>query len=108
MTDFQAEGLLDGVEGEAREARLALLEQLDGEGVPIAELREAVAAGRLTLLPVERGIAGDGARYTPREVAELSGGDLELLQRASAALGIPYPDPDERGLQEADLQAAGG
>jgi adenylate cyclase len=106
MTDFQAEGLLDGVEGEAREARLALLEQLDGEGVPLAELREAVAAGRLTLLPVERGIAGDGARYTPREVAELSGGDLELLQRASAALGIPYPDPDERGLQEADLQAA--
>jgi len=106
MIDFEAEGLLDGVEGEARADRLALLEQLAGEGVPREELREAVAAGRLTLLPVERGIAGDGPRYTPREVAELSGGDLGLLQRASAALGLPYPDPDERSLNEADLEAA--
>ena len=106
MTDFDAEGLLDGLEGQARADRLALLEQLDGEGVPLEELREAVAAGRLTLLPVERGIAGDGARYSPREIAELSGGDLQLLQRASAALGLPYPDPDERSLHEADLEAA--
>lgn len=106
MIDFEAEGLLDGLAGEARADRLALLEQLAGEGVPLEELREAVAAGRLTLLPVERGIAGDGVRYTPREIAELSGGDLGLLQRASAALGLPYPDPDERSLNEADLEAA--
>src|SRR3954453_14690532 len=106
MIDFDAEGLLDGVEGEARTDRLALLEQLAGEGVPLEELREAVAVGRLTLLPVERGIAGDGPRYTPRQIAELSGGTLDLLQRASAALGLPYPDPDEPSLNEADLEAA--
>jgi adenylate cyclase len=106
MIDFDAEGLLDGLEGEARAARLDLLERLAGEGVPLEELREAVAAGRLTLLPVERNIAGDGPRYTPREVAELSGADLGLLQRASAALGLPYPDPDERTLSAADLEAA--
>ncbi len=106
MIDFEAEGLLDGVEGAAREARRDLLERLAGEEVPIEELREAVAAGRLTLLPVERAFAGDGPRYTPREVAEISGVGLDLLQRATAALGIPYPDPDERSLSEADLEAA--
>src|SRR3954451_9890501 len=90
--DFAAEGLLDGVGGESRAARLDLLERLTGEGVSLEELHEAVAAGRLTLLPVERGIAGDGPRYTREEVAELSDADLGLLRRASAALGIPYPD----------------
>ena len=106
MIDFEAEGLLDGTEGPARDARQELLERLAGEGVPLEELREAVEGGRLTLLPVERSIAGDGPRYSPREIAEISGGDLSLLQRASAALGLPYPDPDERSLNEADLEAA--
>lgn len=104
--DFEAEGLLGGVEGEAREARRELLERLAGEGVSLAELREAVEGGRLTLLPVERALAGTGPRYTPREVAEKVGIELEQLQRLSAALGVPYPDPDERSVSEADLQAA--
>jgi adenylate cyclase len=104
--DFEAEGLLDGVGGQARAARLDLLERLAAEGVSLEELREAIAAGRLTLLPVERAIAGDGPRYTRDEVAELSGADLGLLQRASAALGIPYPEAGEKVLTEADLGAA--
>lgn len=104
--DFAAEGLLDDLEGEAREARLALLERLAGEGVPLEELREAVAAGRLALLPVERELAGDGRRYSPREIAEISGVELELLQRFTAAFGVPYPDPDEPVLTEAELEAA--
>jgi adenylate cyclase len=104
--DFEAEGLLDGLEGEARKARRELLERLAGEGVPLEELRTAVAAGRLTLLPVERAFGGAGPQYTPREAAEIAGVELDLLERAAAALGIPYPDPDERSLSEADLEAA--
>jgi adenylate cyclase len=104
--DFEAEGLLDELEGEERAARKALLEQLAGEGVSLAELREAVAAGRLALLPVERALAGEGRRYTAREIAEVVGIDLEQLRRFSAALGVPYTDPDEARGTEADLEAA--
>jgi adenylate cyclase len=104
--DFEAEGLLEGVEGEVREARLRLLEELAGDGVALEELREAVEGGRLTLLPVERALAGSTPRHTPREVAKASGVDLDLLQRASAALGVPYPDPDVRALTDADVEAA--
>jgi adenylate cyclase len=104
--DFEAEGLLDGLEGQSREARLALLVQLADDGVSLEELHEAVAAGRLTLLPIERALTGDGERYTPRQVAEISGLDLEQLQRFSAALGVPFPDPDAPDATEEDLEAA--
>jgi adenylate cyclase len=104
--DYAAEGLLDGLEGKAREARLGLLEQLGAEGLTLEELRDAVAAGHLTLLPVERAIAGGGPRYTGREVAELAGVDVDLLLAYRAALGIPWGDIDERAANEADLDAA--
>ncbi|HWB69389.1 MAG TPA: adenylate cyclase regulatory domain-containing protein, partial [Solirubrobacterales bacterium] len=104
--DFEAEGLLDGVEDGDREARRALLEELAADGATLEELRDAVNAGRLTLLPVERALAGDGPRYSAREIAEIVGIDLELLRRFSAALGIPYTDPDEPRGTEADLEAA--
>ena len=104
--DFAAEGLLDELEGEARQGRLELLRQLSSEGVSLEELHEAVEAGRLTLLPVERALAGDGPRYTARQIAEMSGLDLDLARRFSAALGVPYGDPDEPDRTEADLEAA--
>jgi len=104
--DFEAQGLLEGVEGDARKARLDLLERLAGEGCTLEELKEAVAAGRLTLLPVERSLAGKGPRYTAREIAEIADLDLEMLLRFRSALGIPLTDPDERIGTEEDLEAA--
>src|SRR5215217_1412878 len=71
--DFQAEGLLEGCETEEdRAARSELLEQLLDAGVDLDELKSAVAEERLSLLPVERVLSGDGA-YTLSEVAERSG-----------------------------------
>jgi adenylate cyclase len=104
--DFEAEGLLEGLEGEARAARLELLRELSEDGVGLEDLREAVAAGRLALLPVERELAGDGPKYTAREIAERSGVVLDLLLRSRVALGVSNPDPDERALGEQDLEAA--
>ncbi len=96
-------GVADDAE---RSARRELLHYCHERGATVEELREAVAAGRLTLLPVERALAGDGPRYTPREVAEVSGVDLALLQRSRAALGVPHLDPDVRALTQADVEAA--
>jgi adenylate cyclase len=105
--DFEAEGLLEGLEGGAREARRELLQELADDGVPLEDLGEAVAAGRLVLLPVERALAGGGGpKYTAREIAERVGVELELLQRSRVALGTPNPDPDERVLGDEDLEAA--
>jgi adenylate cyclase len=104
--DFQAEGMLEGLEGEERKARLALLEELAEDGVELEELREAVAAGRLALLPVERALLGDGRRYTFEEVAKEAEIDPGLLRRAMAALGIPIPGPADRTLTETDVDAA--
>jgi adenylate cyclase len=105
--DFAAEGLLDDLEGTEREARLGLLEQLSAEGVTLEELRDAVGSGHLTLLPVERAIAGDGPRYSARVIAGIAGVDLELLASFRAALGIPYGDDfDDKVANESDLETA--
>src|ERR1039457_5097311 len=86
--DFAAEGLLEGLEGEAHAERLALLEYLAADGVPLGELRRATATGTLMFLPAERVIGGD-ARYTSAEVAQLSGVDEDFLAAVSRAMGLP-------------------
>ncbi len=103
--DFEAEGLLEGVEGEAREARLDLLRALAADGVGVDELRRAIDEDRLVLLPVERALSGD-YKYTPVEIAELSGIPLEFLKKELRALGLPVPPDDEKLMTEEDLDAA--
>src|SRR3954471_19849767 len=52
VMDWEAEGLLDGIEGDAaRDARRALLDELHEEGVGLDALRRAVDEDRLALLP---------------------------------------------------------
>jgi adenylate cyclase len=77
--DFQAEGLLEGLDGEAREARLELLRGLADDGVALEELRQAVEEDRLVLLPVERAL-GDDYRYTLEDVAEQVGVQADFLR----------------------------
>jgi adenylate cyclase len=104
--DWEAEGLLEGLDDpEARRARIALLDDLHAGGVGLDELREAVADNRLALLPVERILAGEGARYTAREVAERARVDPERVARLWRVLGLPVPDADERVYSEDDVRA---
>lgn len=102
--DFAGEGLLDGLDGEEREERLALLAQLATEGVPLAELRRASANGTLMFLPADRVIVGSD-RYTTAEVARLSGVDLDFLVAVRRAMGLPIPEPDDAVYTDADLEA---
>ena len=104
--DFEAEGLLEGLDGESREARADLLEQLLADGATLEELRTAVADDRLALLPVERVLSGEG-KYTAREVAERTGLDPGFQDRLWRALGLALGDPDEdRVYTEEDVTAA--
>jgi adenylate cyclase len=104
--DFEAEGLLGDLGGKAREARLALLEELADQGVSLDELKRAVEENRLVLLPVERAFEEGADRYTEGEIAESVGLEPEFLRQLLQALGAPIPERDERVYTDADLEAA--
>jgi adenylate cyclase len=103
--DFEREGLLEGLDGDARAARIELLERLSADGVPVEELRSAVAEDRLALVPVEHALAGEG-RYTVAELAKRTGLDEDFLLAQRQAFGMPRPAADERILTDDDLEAA--
>jgi adenylate cyclase len=101
--DFEAEGLLAGLEGDERNERLALLEYLTADGVPLADLHRATEGGTLMFLVAGRVIAGE-ARYTSHELAELGGVSLEFLIDLIRAMGLAIPDPGEVLYTDSDLE----
>jgi adenylate cyclase len=103
--DFEAEGLLEGVEGPAREARLRLLNRLFDGGVGLDELREAAAHDRLVILPAEQALGSD-ARFSERQLSERAGVPLDFFLAVRRAQGLAVSDPDERVYSENDLDAA--
>jgi adenylate cyclase len=103
--DFDAEGLLDGLQGAQRTERLALLSQLAEDGVPLSELHRSTLAGTIMYLPADRVIVGS-ERYTSTEVAALSGVEESFLVAARRAMGLPIPEQDEAVYTEAELEAA--
>jgi adenylate cyclase len=104
--DWEAEGLLDGLEDEeSRAARVELLDYLHQEGCEVDELARAVEEERLVLLPLERLLSGDVSR-SQREIAGASGLELERLVEFRQALGLAIPDPDAKVFSEQDAEAA--
>src|SRR3954447_20729612 len=103
--DWDKEGLLEGLEGDEREARADLLDQLCDAGVEVDELRKAVEEERLALLPVERELGGD-FDLTEKEVAERADVELKLLRDMRRALGLPQVPEDEKAFTDDDVEAA--
>lgn len=104
-TDFGAEGLLAGLDGDARDARERLLRELHDDGVPLEELRQACEEDRLALLPVDRVLARE-TPYTARDLADRTGIGLDDLRASRAAFGLPIADDDARIYGDDDLVVA--
>jgi adenylate cyclase len=105
VPDFEAEGLLEDLTGEARAARLRLLRRLFDAGVSRDALREAVAHDRLVILPAEHALSGE-PRYTTRELSDRAGVPVEFFEAVRRAAGLAQMDPDERNYDDQDLAAA--
>jgi adenylate cyclase len=102
--DFEAEGLLDGLEGAERTERLALLEHLAADGVPLNELRRRSTEGTVVFLPAEL-VIGGRERYTAQEISDLTGVDLASLVSMRRAMGLPIPADDDPVYTQADLDS---
>jgi len=102
--DFQAEGLLAGLDGEQRADRLALLEYLAADGVSLAELRTVTASGALPFLPAERVIGGK-ERYTTAQAVERTGIELQFFNAMRRAMGLPVPGADEAVYTREEIDA---
>jgi adenylate cyclase len=103
--DFDAEGLLDGLEGQLRADRIALLQRLASRGVPLAELRRATASGTIMYLLADP-ILASPTRYTVAEVAQASGIEEGFLTELRRAMGLPVPEGDEAIYTEGELESA--
>jgi adenylate cyclase len=101
--DFEAQGLLAGLEGEARAKRLRLLERLADDGFTEAELVKAVKENRLALLPVERVLGGT---YTGGEIEERTGLPAGTMVRIRRQHGLPAAEPEDRVFSDEDVEAA--
>jgi adenylate cyclase len=104
VPDWEAEGLLEGLDADERRERSELLDYLHEEcGVDVERLREGDPA-LLIAIPAERHVGGE-PRHTARECAQAAGIDLELATRLRRAMGLPAVPPDDRTLGDADLES---
>jgi adenylate cyclase len=103
--DWDAEGLLDGLDEDARRSRKRLLDGLWADGVTLEELRSAAEDGRLVALPALQ-LLGGPPRASARDAAQASGLDLDLVLATRRANGIPVLDPDAPLLSDSDLAMA--
>jgi adenylate cyclase len=104
VPDWEAEGLLEGLDDAERRERSELLDYLHDElGIPLERLRDSEPA-LLIAMPAERHVGGE-PRHTARECAEQAGIDLELATRMRRAMGLPAVAPDDPSLGEADMES---
>jgi len=107
LPDFEAEGLLEGLDDVERAARVKLLTELyTQDGVDLETLKVETENNRLALLPADLVLGRSGELYTPEEIAELAGITITDFQKLITAVGLPRPAAGKRRYDDADLMAA--
>jgi len=100
------EGLPDTDDADRREVALDHVKEiLLMHGATEEEIDRAVADGVIDLFVAERMLVPSRRRYTRPEVAELTGVDVDKLERFWRALGFAGVDDDDRALTDLDLEA---
>jgi adenylate cyclase len=95
--------LLEGLTDAERASRVALLERLRAAGCTSEELQAAHAAGRLSLLPVERLLA-QRRRHSLTEAAKAAGLSDQYADVNHRSLGLPLPHDDEPVYDDDQLE----
>jgi len=101
--DFAAAGLLDGLQGERRQARVRLLERLVAQGYTVQELQRAAREQRLALLAVERALGGG---ISAQEIERRTGAPAQATLALRRLLGLPPADAEQPVFSEIDVEAA--
>jgi adenylate cyclase len=101
--DFEALGLLEGLEGNERAGREQLLARLVREGFSSDQLIAAVREDRLALLAVDRVLGGT---HTATDVQLQTGLPAALMIRIRRLQGLPQPGPEDRVFTDEDIAAA--
>jgi adenylate cyclase len=101
--DWEAEGLLEGLDGRQRTARTALLDTLEAEGFALAEIRRSNAEGELLFLLAGRAIDVE-PRYDWDALLAETGLGPALVERLIRAQGLTRAEPGEVWYSDADLE----
>ncbi|HET7742145.1 MAG TPA: adenylate/guanylate cyclase domain-containing protein [Mycobacterium sp.] len=102
--DVEASGLLDGLEGRAREERAELIPWLLERGVTVAQIRDSYQP---MLLASRRILGEDGTMMSARQISAETGVDLDLLERIQRASGLAgVEDPDAAVHMRVDGESA--
>lgn len=100
--DWDAHGLLDGLGGPERRARVELLDLLADEGFSLDEIRRSDESGQLLFLLASRAI-DVRVQHTWDEAIAAAGIDEELVIKLARAQGMPRADPGEVAYSDVEV-----